>query len=167
MGIYKFQGEHRFLSNFYLIPDGIEYEGILYPTVEHGFQAAKSDNVDVRRAIAQESTPSLAKSAGQKVSLRDDWNKLRIPIMGELLCIKFNKEPFRLMSMNTYPDELIEGNNWGDRFWGVCDGEGKNWLGELLMEIREQLMKRSYSIADRRKASLSADYIKNKYGRKI
>jgi hypothetical protein len=32
--------------------------------------------------------------------------------------------------------ELIEGNNWGDTFFGVCNGEGENWLGRLLMNLR-------------------------------
>jgi len=32
---------------------------------------------------------------------------------------------------------LVEGNAWGDRFWGSVEGSGQNWLGRLLMEIRE------------------------------
>lgn len=34
-----------------------------------------------------------------------------------------------------------EGNTWGDKFWGVCDGEGENHLGKLLMEVRAELTK--------------------------
>lgn len=35
--------------------------------------------------------------------------------------------------------ELIEGNDWGDAFWGVCGGYGQNWLGVLLMLVRSEL----------------------------
>lgn len=35
--------------------------------------------------------------------------------------------------------ELVEGNWWGDRFWGVCDGVGENRLGRCLMEVRKEL----------------------------
>jgi len=35
--------------------------------------------------------------------------------------------------------KLEEGNWWGDTFWGTCNGKGQNWLGKILMEIRNQL----------------------------
>jgi predicted NAD-dependent protein-ADP-ribosyltransferase YbiA (DUF1768 family) len=35
--------------------------------------------------------------------------------------------------------ELIEGNNWRDYFWGMCNGKGKNNLGKILMKVREEL----------------------------
>ena len=41
--------------------------------------------------------------------------------------------------LNTGDAELVEGNHWGDRYWGVCDGEGQNKLGKLLMQVRGEL----------------------------
>ena len=41
--------------------------------------------------------------------------------------------------VDTGDQPLIEGNTWGDRFWGVCGGTGMNHLGRLLMEVREEL----------------------------
>ena len=35
--------------------------------------------------------------------------------------------------------ELIEGNNWGDTYWGKCNGQGLNRLGILLMQIRDYI----------------------------
>ena len=35
--------------------------------------------------------------------------------------------------------QIVEGNTWGDTFWGVCGGRGQNWLGRLLMERRALL----------------------------
>ena len=34
---------------------------------------------------------------------------------------------------------LVEGNSWGDTFWGVCRGKGKNMLGKILMRVRKRL----------------------------
>tara|TARA_Y100000296_G_scaffold19348_1_gene23079 strand:+ start:3287 stop:3481 length:195 start_codon:yes stop_codon:yes gene_type:complete len=36
--------------------------------------------------------------------------------------------------------ELIEGNTWGDTYWGVCNGKGQNILGIILTRIREELL---------------------------
>jgi len=38
--IDSFKGDFRFLSNFY--PVNVDYEGIMYPTVEHAYVAAKN-----------------------------------------------------------------------------------------------------------------------------
>ena len=42
--------------------------------------------------------------------------------------------------MATGEDDLVEGNDWGDRYWGVCRGVGKNKLGQILKRIRSELV---------------------------
>ena len=60
--------------------------------------------------------------------------------MENILLIKF-KEPALLRALvDTYPFPLIEGNNWGDAFWGVYMGSGANNLGKILMKIRKFLI---------------------------
>lgn len=62
-------------------------------------------------------------------------------IMYEICKAKFRQNPDlaeRLISTSDF--ELIEGNNWGDHIWGVCDGYGENRLGKILMRIREELI---------------------------
>jgi predicted NAD-dependent protein-ADP-ribosyltransferase YbiA (DUF1768 family) len=61
--------------------------------------------------------------------------------MRDLIRIKFSKDPLKSRLLNTGDSELIEGNWWGDKFWGVDErtGVGKNNLGKILMEIREEL----------------------------
>ena len=61
----------------------------------------------------------------------------RIRAMRDLLAQKFSDPVLRKRLAATAPLDLIEGNTWGDRFWGVYEGEGENWLGRLLMEIRD------------------------------
>lgn len=61
--------------------------------------------------------------------------------MQTLLAEKFRiNSPLAELLINTAPGQLIEGNNWGDCFWGVCNGSGRNMLGELLMQQRDYLI---------------------------
>lgn len=132
--ITKFDGAYRFLSNFY--PSPIVRQNIVYPTVEHAYQASKTlDDLD-RLCIARCGTPGKAKSIGKYVVLRDDWDGVRLQIMEELLLTKFVDDTLRAKLLMTDKAELIEGNEWGDRFWGVCNGKGENHLGKLLMKVR-------------------------------
>jgi len=52
--INEFQGQYRFLSNFWFLPNGIEYEGKIYKTVEHAYQAAKFTDKKIREEIREE-----------------------------------------------------------------------------------------------------------------
>lgn len=135
--IASFQGEYRFLSNFY--PSEVELDGMVYPTIEHAFQAAKTLNLDMRESIRQASTPGKAKRLGRIAPLRADWLGVRLDVKYGLVKQKFSKEPLRTKLLNTGDAELIEGNWWGDTFWGVCMGKGENNLGKILMRVREEL----------------------------
>jgi len=138
--IDRLSGNYAFLSNFAPIPGGVAYEGVRYPTVEHAFQAAKTTDPAQRAMILALPTPGQAKRAGRTVSLRPDWETRKLSVMAALLRQKFAREPFRGLLLATGSAELVEGNTWGDRFWGV-DGSGENHLGLLLMAIRSELAK--------------------------
>lgn len=130
-----FKDEFAFLSNFW--PCMVEYEGIIFPSSEHAFQAAKTDNLEDRERIAALNSPGKAKRAGKNMKLREGWAGKRVDVMREILRIKFSDPDLRRLLVATRPHELIEGNNWGDRFWGVSGGKGENTLGKLLMEVRD------------------------------
>jgi len=136
MAINKFQGETRWLSNFQECD--VLYEGVLYPTTEHAFQAAKSLNQATRKYVAALSTPREAKSYGNNlIKLRPDWEEVKRDIMFQINFIKYSdNEWLRDMLIQTGEEELIEGNTWGDTYWGVSGGVGCNELGKILMEIR-------------------------------
>ena len=135
--IDSFRGEYSFLSNFY--PCEIWWEGIQYRSVEAAFQASKTLDDKQRKKIAATFTPKEAKNLGRKVSLRGDWERIKVPLMKELLEIKFSIPELKAKLMATGDKELIEGNTWNDFFWGKCRGKGENWLGKILMNIREAL----------------------------
>jgi ribA/ribD-fused uncharacterized protein len=80
------------------------------------------------------------------VPKRPDWEDVKVGIMWQLLTDKFIRhENLRRQLLATGDEELVEGNTWGDRFWGVCDGEGRNMLGVLLMRVRSAMQRRESS----------------------
>jgi ribA/ribD-fused uncharacterized protein len=137
--IDSFVGEYRFLSNF--APSVIEVDGFDYPTVEHAFQALKTENPTEREIVRTARTPGQAKKLGRRVTLRADWNTARVSVMKMLLEKKFSNKVLRAELLATEDAELVEGNYWNDTFWGVCRGRGENNLGRLLMEVRSSIKK--------------------------
>lgn len=141
--IRQFLGEYRFLSNFWPVRIIDPFNGLTYPTVEHAYQAAKSDDRDDKLAVLRCPTPAMAKQAGQCVSLRAGWERDKKRVMRHLLIQKFIfHEELGQRLIATSPRYLIEGNLWHDNYWGNCVCQrcyhihGRNHLGRLLMEIR-------------------------------
>jgi ribA/ribD-fused uncharacterized protein len=141
--INEFKGTNSFLSNFH--PWGFTFRGIYMPTAEHAFQAAKAEYDHEAVWIAGSDTPGIAKRRGRKAVLRADWENIKLPIMLEVVTLKFLPEDRRDMLKATEPHELIEGNYWHDQFWGNCmcdqhlDEPGRNYLGKILMHVRKRL----------------------------
>ena len=136
--IESFSGFYYFLSNFYGCP--VEYEGILYPGVEYAYQAAKTLDDEQRKDILMSANPGVAKRRGRRVTIREDWEEIKLDVMRELVSEKFqNHTSLRSDLLDTEDAELVEGNHWGDTFWGMCDGVGRNHLGKILMEVRAEL----------------------------
>jgi ribA/ribD-fused uncharacterized protein len=135
--IRRFAEEWAFLSNF--AEAEVELEGVQFPTVEAAFQAAKTTVEAEREAIRQAATPGRAKRLGRKATLRAGWEAMRVEVMRGLLVQKFQIPALRAALLATGQAELVEGNTWGDVFWGVCEGEGQNVLGRLLTEVRAGL----------------------------
>jgi ribA/ribD-fused uncharacterized protein len=143
--ITVFDGKYAFLSNFY--ESKIVHADMIFPTVEHAFQAAKSLSEEEQAAISIAKTPGIAKRLGRKVLLRPDWEEVKERIMYECVKEKFKEPVLREKLLNIYPAELIEGNTWHDNYWGNCSCEkcknieGKNNLGKILMKVRNEIIK--------------------------
>jgi ribA/ribD-fused uncharacterized protein len=137
--IESFTGEYSFLSNFYPAP--VFILGSMARTVEHGYQAAKTLNIQERNLILACKTAGQAKKLGKRVTLREDWEKVKVKIMRELVRQKFALPSMTQKLLRTGAAELIESNYWHDTFWGVDEvtGIGENHLGKILMQIREEL----------------------------
>lgn len=139
--IDRFIGEYRWLSNFW--PVRIHFERLDYPSVEHAYQAAKFPTD--RREPFTYGTAGEAKRLGRRPGKRPDWDAVKVAFMAKFLEQKFypgTNLAHRLLE--TADHQLVEGNTWGDIFWGVCDGRGENQLGILLMRIRNDLAQPPY-----------------------
>lgn len=135
--IESFTWDHFFLSNFY--PCVVHVAGFVCPSVEHGFQAMKAVKQEDFYLVMGARTPGIAKKIGRQIEKRFDWEQVKEGVMLQLLRDKFGSNPLRKALLDTGDAELIEGNTWGDRYWGVCKGVGQNRLGVLLMQVREEL----------------------------
>lgn len=135
--IDNFRDAYAFLSNFYDVP--VEYNGLCFCNSEAAFQAQKTVD-ETERVQFTNLDASNAKRLGRIISLRDDWERVKIQVMYEVCYAKFTQNP-RLAKwlIETGDEILVEGNTWNDKFWGVCNGEGANNLGKILMAIRTEL----------------------------
>lgn len=135
--ITHFRGDHSYLSNFYEHP--MIYRGKEYATAEHAYQAAKAIDPADQELIRLQKTPGGAKRQGKRVKMRPHWDQDKVYVMYDILKHKFSDPTLKQWLLHTYPSTLIEGNNWGDMFWGVDlkTWQELNWLGKLLMIIRD------------------------------
>lgn len=133
--IDSFRGEYRFLSNFWYAKT--VYRGIEFPTAEHAYQAAKSNDERIWRYFSKLETPGEAKRCGKMIDCRPDWDEVRVDIMLVLLKSKFSDINLMDKLVATGDAELIEGNTWKGQFWGIYQGVGENRLGKLLMGSSE------------------------------
>lgn len=125
------------MSNFSESP--LIYDGITYQNAEAAFQAQKCIKKEDREKFSF-SNSSDAKKMGRRVSLRPDWEKIKVKTMKNIVYEKFfQNEQLREKLLNTGNAYLDEGNTWGDRIWGTVDGKGANLLGKILMEVREEV----------------------------
>jgi ribA/ribD-fused uncharacterized protein len=152
---YRDREAFAFLSHFH--PSPIQLEDDLWPTVEHFYQAQKSDDPEYRRAIKDARTPGMAKRLAappvpkSRVSKkswflahqalpRPDWHEVKLGIMRRADAAKYSQNSdLAALLLATGDAELIEDSPF-EPFWGIGpDGKGFNWAGKVLMEVRETL----------------------------
>lgn len=166
--ILKFRQEFSYLSNFNVLKNKIHYFGYDYISVEAGYMAQKCDDVAWKQYCSTISPHSNAQSemkkAAYKVDLVKDFRDKQLKIMLDLLRLKFKNNPELANKLvATYPRMIMEGNVWNDRYWGATIPKqnlsdnveleklyekfpqyfyvGQNYLGRLLMKVRDELMK--------------------------
>lgn len=137
-----FGGEHAFLSNFHISP--VEVDGQVYPSGEHAFQALKATNEQDRRLIQEAHSPAQAKRIGRRIAMRSDWATERDRAMARVVEAKFGDTDLAVRLLETGDACLIEGNDWGDAYWGACRDHAGSWVGEnrlgqILMALRARL----------------------------
>ena len=146
-----FDGDYRFLSNMYPLPQKIKvvYTGIdsvckngsiEVDNTEAAYQAGKADNPKIFENLNGIQSKKLSHKIKMTTKDIEDWDTYKkFMLMKRLLKMKFAIPELKEMLLATGDEELVEGNYWHDTIWGVCDGVGENHLGKMLMEIREDL----------------------------
>jgi ribA/ribD-fused uncharacterized protein len=135
--IKGFQGQYRYLSNFF--PSMVKFEGRTYLSSEAAYQAAKSYDGEIKDSFTKLDARE-ARRLGQSVVVRADWETEKLNIMYRILRAKFtNGTLLRARLLATGDVHLEETNYWHDTFWGVYAGKGENHLGRLLMVVRDEL----------------------------
>ena len=135
--ITSFSGPYRFLSNFWIA--NLRIGDMHFISAEHAYQAAKSLDPEDWKNISTIETPGGAKRAGRLLKIRPDWEEIKLDVMEIILREKFSNPELAHRLHETGDQELIEGNRWGDTYWGICRNKGENHLGKLLMKIRKEL----------------------------
>lgn len=140
--IKGFTGEYRWLSNFW--PSPFEFNNYAWPTVEHAYVAHKAHPARLKNVygLVIDMTPGQAKRYGRTITIRPDFDMIKLHLMQALQYRKYTTDDpvneVLLQKLRETGDRYIEETNtWGDTFWGVCNGEGHNHLGKIIMGIRE------------------------------
>jgi ribA/ribD-fused uncharacterized protein len=149
------RGAFGFLSHFHPAP--LVLDGETWPTVEHYYQAQKSFDPAYRQAIREAVSPGMAKrlAAPPQAPLRvakqswfrqhgamprADWHEVKLDIMRRADLAKFTQhQELAVLLLATDDAALIEDSPW-EAYWGIGrDGQGLNWAGRVLMEVRARL----------------------------
>ncbi len=132
------------LSNLYRC--AVMFEGIIFPTSEHAYQAGKARKQEVREWLLAAPSPALVAMAAHGLYVWDvhpDWSKTKFDRMRGVLYAKFTQHPnLKELLLSTGNKRLVEAatvDNAVNRLWGEVNGKGKNMLGVLLMELRDKL----------------------------
>lgn len=113
-----------------------------WPTSEHYFQGQKFAGTKHEEEIRLVKKPRIAADMGRdrKRPLRRDWEAVKDGVMLDALRAKFSQHAdLRELLLATGDAKLVE-HTGNDAYWGDGgDGSGKNRLGQLLMQLREEL----------------------------
>ena len=137
---YSTRDKYGAFSNF--SAHGFELDGKYWKTSEHYFQAMKFEGTEYADKVREARSPKDAAAFGRRrdFPLRKDWEQVKDDVMRKAVLKKFQThEDTRELLLSTGDEELVE-KTTGDYYWGCgTDGTGKNMLGKILMEVREQL----------------------------
>lgn len=123
-------------------PYPISLESKMWYTAEHFFQAQKFHDLQVQKQIllTRSVTDMLWIANNPKLRVRRDWDLLKLDFMRTAVRAKFTQIPsLKKLLLNTADAVLID-HDADDDYWSDGgDGNGRNMLGVVLMEVRDEL----------------------------
>ncbi len=146
--IYFYNNDEPYyqFTNFFELPGSLLYEicGEMYPTTEHYFQSKKFVDPSLKVQVLKTKTPREAFSTARGLNSYKipNWEQAKDQFMREALVAKFSVEDLQLLlyfSGNAKIFEHTENDNyWADGGFEI-NGQGKNMLGTMLMELRNKM----------------------------
>ena len=140
INFYSTTGEYCCFSNF--SRHTVFLKGKRWPTTEHFFQAQKFHGTEHEEEVRLAKRPMEAASMGRdrKRPLRRDWESVKDQLVLEAVRAKFTQhDELKAILLGTGDARLVE-HTENDSYWGDGgDGSGKNRLGQILMQVREEL----------------------------
>jgi ribA/ribD-fused uncharacterized protein len=128
----------------------VVFEGEVFATSEHAYQAGKARKPAVRKWLMEAPSPALLAMAAHGLYYWDvapGWSTTKFDRMRAILRAKFTQHlDLQELLLSTGDAKLIESatvDNEVNRLWGEVNGVGRNMLGVLLMEIRTELRARA------------------------
>ena len=128
-------------SNFY--PCQFVLDEQVWVTSEHYYMGQKTTDLTERERIRKASSAREAKAMGRKVRLRAGWDGMKFSIMEKAAYAKFDQNtPLREVLFDTGDRPIHE--NCRDPWWGGGPNfpNGRDWLGKVLLRVRERLAER-------------------------
>lgn len=147
--VFFYEQDFYVLSNFSSF--AIKYADIIFPTAEHLYHWFKYADDTAEHAQARIKTlHALSAHNAFRLSRtysylrRPDWDDVKVDIMRKILRLKVEQHEYVRRKLLATGDRQLVENSWRDDFWGWgADQRGKNVLGELWMELREELKRGS------------------------
>lgn len=141
MAILFYEQWYDVFSNFSAL--AVEFEGVLYPTAEHAYQAAKCTDPAGKEAIRQAKSPAEAKDIANlayQAARHPQWDDIKVGVLEQILRAKVAQHNVVRQALLRSGQEEIGEASPDDTFWGYGDGKGQNQLGKLWMKIRGELV---------------------------
>lgn len=110
-----------------------EYEFI---NAESAYQAIKCEGFE---ELFLETSAETAITLAKLLPHRPDWEDIKLLAMQTVLEAKFAKDSNYGYLLSKIKGKIKEVNETNDTYWGTCNGKGKNYLGKLLMQVRDNL----------------------------
>lgn len=139
--VFFYEREFYCLSNFSAF--SLLWDEARFDTSEAAYQAAKfpaHPEIQLAIRIAPSAHEAFRVARQHDDRRRPDWIDVRVDVMRLILRAKIAQHPYVLQKLlQTGERELVE-DSWRDSFWGWGeDRAGRNMLGKLWMELREQV----------------------------
>lgn len=138
---YRASGRYGFLSS--LFAEAVTFEGRVFPAAEYAYQFGKPTSPNVAEWLMGAPTPSLCAQAAHALfvwQVKSDWATIKVPRMRAVQMAKFTQHAYLRNALIETGDAVLMEESTMDAFWGIGKkGAGRNMLGLLLMEIRDEL----------------------------